>query len=95
MFPRRKRPESDFQSEIESHLQIEIDRLRAEGASAEEASASARRIFGNVTSSRERFYEASHWRWLDHLIHDLQYALRTLNRTPAFTAAAIRPRKAA
>jgi hypothetical protein len=39
----RKRKLEDFSSEIEAHLQLEIERLREQGLSEEEARASARR----------------------------------------------------
>jgi len=34
---RRKRPASDFNAEIEAHLQLEIERLQEEGLNEEEA----------------------------------------------------------
>jgi putative ABC transport system permease protein len=87
MFGRRRAP-SDFTAEIESHLQLEADRLRAEGVPEEEAAAAARRAFGNVLAAEERFYEAGRWLWADHFLRDLGYAARTLRRSPAFTAVA-------
>jgi putative ABC transport system permease protein len=89
MFGRRRRPPSDFAAEIESHLQLEADRLRAAGAAPDEAEAAARRAFGNVLAVEERFYEAGRWRWADQLAQDLRYAARTLRRSPAFAAAAV------
>jgi hypothetical protein len=58
---RRRRPADDFAAEIAAHLQLEIDRLRAEGLSPDEATAAARRAFGSVTLSTERFYESHRW----------------------------------
>ena len=89
MFHRRRRPPSDFAEEIESHLQLEADRLRAEGVPPAEAEAAARRAFGNVVAVRERFFEAGRWRWADHLALDLRYAARSLRRSPIFTSAAV------
>ena len=43
---RRKR-ETNFADEIGAHLDLEMDRLRAEGLSPAEAEAAARRRFGN------------------------------------------------
>ena len=57
----RKRKTSDFRDEIESHLQTEIERLREQGLSEEDARAAARRAFGNVTQAQERFYESHRW----------------------------------
>jgi predicted permease len=85
----RRRKQSDFSQEIESHLALEIDRLRDQGLSQQEAEAAARREFGNVTVVRERFYLASHWLWWEQLRRDLIYASRVLARNPGFTLVAI------
>ena len=70
------RSQKDFREEIESHLQLEIDRLIAEGMSPEQANAQARRHFGNVTTAEERFYERNRFLWLDNLWRDFVYAAR-------------------
>ena len=89
MWGRRRRTDEDFAREVESHLQLEIDRLIDDGLSREEARAEAHRRFGNVTSHRERFYESGRVQWLDHLWRDIRYAVRSLRRSPAFAMAAI------
>lgn len=86
---RRGRKQSDFNAEIEAHLQLEADRLRAGGMSHQEAEAAARRSFGNATTAMERFYESSSSLWWDHLTLDLAFSLRVLRRSPGFTIAAI------
>ena len=58
-----KRKETDFSAEIEAHIRIEADRYRAQGMSEREALAAARRKFGNVTKTQERFYESRRWLW--------------------------------
>jgi putative ABC transport system permease protein len=57
----RKRNASDFSAEIEAHLQLESERLREQGLSESEARAAARRAFGNLMQTEERFYEAHRW----------------------------------
>jgi len=83
------RSDQDFNEEIEAHLQIEADRLVEEGMDRDEAIATARRTFGNVTSIREQFYESSRWMWLENLSRDVRYALRGFRNHKSLTAIAI------
>src|SRR5712692_2647977 len=85
----RKRKHSDFRAEIDAHLQLEADQLRAEGISPAEADAAARRAFGNQTAAEERFYESRRWMFWDHLIRDLRFAVRMLTKDPRFSILAI------
>jgi putative ABC transport system permease protein len=89
MWWHRRRKDEDFGQEIEAHLASEIARLIADGLPPEDARHAALRSFGNITRAKERFYESRRVGWIDDLLRDLRYAVRTLSRAPAFTAVAV------
>ena len=86
---RRRRSDKDFAAEIQSHLDLEQDALRAQGVAEAAARTAARRAFGNPTAAQERFHEHGRWLWRDHFLQDLRFAARTLARSPGFAAAPI------
>ncbi len=85
----RKRKLSDFESEIEGHIQLEADRLQEHGLGPAAALLAARRSFGNVTGAQERFYEAGRWMPWDHFRRDLRFAARVLAKDARFSALAV------
>ncbi len=82
---RRKRKASDFDAEIKAHIELEAERLQEEGLGEKDARAAARRIFGNTTKARERFYEYGRWLWWDHFWQDLRVGARSLWRAKGLT----------
>ena len=86
---RRKRSAEDFAEEIKAHLELETDELKREGLSEDEARWKARREFGNVRATQERFYLKSRWVGLDKLLRDVRFGLRSLRQSPGFAATAI------
>jgi hypothetical protein len=84
-----RQTDEDFRREIESHLELETDRLIAEGLSPLEARDRALRRFGNVTRTRERYYEARRIQWRDDVRRDLRLGLRALARAPLFALTAM------
>jgi predicted permease len=79
----------DLSDEIRQHLDEKIDALVQSGMSPEEALATARREFGNVTALEERGREVWQWPTIESVLFDMRYALRQLRRQPSFTVVAI------
>jgi putative ABC transport system permease protein len=86
---RRERLQSRIDRELSFHLAERTDQLRSEGLSDEEAARRARRQFGNVMVQAERTRDVDIALWADGLLRNLRYAVRTLARTPGFTAAVV------
>jgi predicted permease len=85
----RKRSTEDFAQEIKAHLALEADDLEREGLSEDEAHWKARRAFGNVREAQERFYIKGRWVWLDKLLRDVRFGLRSMRQSPGFAVTAI------
>ena len=88
MFKRTRRAE-DFADEIKAHLELEVDQLKGEGLSEEEARRKAAVEFGNVHTAQERFSLRNRVVWLDDLVRDVKFALRQLWKAPGFTVTAV------
>ena len=86
---RRRQVYDNLAEEIRSHLGERIDSLVAQGMSRADATAAARRAFGNVTNVVERGREVWEWPTLESFAMDVRYALRQLRRTPALSATII------
>lgn len=88
-FFRRARWDRERLEEIESYLQIEMDENVARGMKHADAHAAARRKIGNTTLIREEIYRMNTIGFLDTLVRDIRYALRTLRHNPTFAMAAL------
>jgi putative ABC transport system permease protein len=88
LFGPRKR-DSDFDEELQAHLQLLTDRFVAQGMSRKNAAAAARRQFGNTTLLQEDRRAVRTLVSVEHLGRDFRFALRSLGRSRAFAAVAI------
>ena len=85
----RRRFFGELSEEIQAHLEEKIEELVADGMSRKEATAAARRAFGNVTLTEED--SRNIWRWpsVEELFADVRYGLRALRHNPMFAAVAL------
>ncbi|MGA2167395.1 MAG: ABC transporter permease [Terracidiphilus sp.] len=85
----RGRAGARLDEELRFHIERQIAENIAGGMSAEEARYAAMRAFGNPALLREQARATWSWTWLELLLRDISYAVRTLSRTPGFAAVAI------
>ncbi len=87
LFPTRI--DTTFDEEARFHVEQLLDEYRERGMSSDEARRAAERRFGNVLIAREQTQDADSLRWLDDLLREARFAVRSLRRTPWFTLAAV------
>ena len=88
VFRLRKR-EREFSAELQSHLDMHIADNVSAGMTQEEARRRALVALGGMEQTRERYREATTFRWIDALLKDMQFGFRTMRRSAGFTTLAI------
>lgn len=82
---RGDRVRRDIDREVSFHMAERADELRSKGLGEEEAMRQARLQFGSPLLHAERTRDMDIAGWLDAMLRNIRYAIRTLARAPAFT----------
>jgi len=72
--------------ELEFHLEQATADNMARGMPREAAQAAARQSFGSLVEATESCHEARGVAWVEDLVHDIRYGLRTFAKHRSFTA---------
>ncbi|MBL9205813.1 MAG: ABC transporter permease [Opitutaceae bacterium] len=84
-FARRRSLEAEMNAELQAHLEDLTERHLAAGLTPTEARQAAQREFGGVAQLQEQARDARSVVWLEHLVRDFGYAVRSLRKNPGFT----------
>jgi predicted permease len=86
----RKSPrDCDMQEELRSHLELAEEDMVQQGGSPGDALRETRLKAGSITAAMDTMRDQRGLPWLDDVSRDTRHALRSLRRSPAFTAVAV------
>src|SRR5436189_525041 len=86
---RRTKMEEQLEKGLRFHLDQHESELIARGHSLNEARRQARLALGGPEQVKENCRDARGTRWLEDLLQDFRYAIRTLRKQPGFAAVAL------
>jgi hypothetical protein len=86
---RRRQMEAQLEKELSFHLEQHTSQLVARGWAPDEARRQARLALGGPEQVKEKCRDARGTRWLEDLLQDSRYALRTLQQRPGFAVVAL------
>jgi predicted permease len=88
-FFQKPQRDSELDAEMAAHLELATEENLQSGMPADEARRQAMIRFGGVTQAKEQQREARGLPWLEVLMQDVRFTLRTLGRDRGFTVIAV------
>jgi len=80
----RERVDAELDEELQDHLQREIDEALKRGLNPREARFAALRSMGAIAASKDEARDMRGLNFIDDVLRDLRYAVRSLGRNPGF-----------
>ena len=88
-FFRKPELDQDFENEISSHLEMAVEENLRQGMSPDEARREALVAFGGIEPAKERHRDARGLPFVDSILQDFRYAVRSLKRDRGFALVAV------
>jgi hypothetical protein len=79
----------EMEEELRSHIQLRADDLERSGLARAEAERRARIEFGGREKYKEECHQALGGNFIETLVQDVRFCLRTLRKSPGFAVAAV------